>query len=148
MNFTDLYPLGVREITVFQGDAFAFVQATVMGNRVPKGEGSVDLQFWGALQESGTHSPDDRYCIACGTWRHKDKMAVHHEHLGLCIACEPNAGVMPPGFKRCKRCWKVKRLGVFSADNRQRDGRQSWCKHCNAERMYLARWHERENKSA
>lgn len=150
MNFRDTYPLGVRVIAVDQGSDFAFVQATVHGDRVPGNAGSrsVELQFWNALSELDVPHPDKRYCVACGMWRHQDTMVICDDHLGLCKACEPNAGVMPPGYKRCRKCWKPKALKAFSADSRQRDGKQSWCKSCNAERMYTTRWHEREKLSA
>ena len=71
MNFRDYYPLGVREIAVDQGTDFAFVQATVWGDRVPKGDRSVELQFWSAAQEAEKNNPHhgELYCSGCGDWR-------------------------------------------------------------------------------
>lgn len=78
MNFRDYYPLGVREIAVDQGGSFAFVQATVWGDRVPKGDRSIELQFWTAAQTAEQNNPHtgELYCSGCGHWRPDDYFPV------------------------------------------------------------------------
>lgn len=78
MNFRDYYPLGVREIAVDQGTDFAFVQATVWGDRVPKGGRSIELQFWSAAREAERNNPHhgELYCSGCGDWRPDDYFPV------------------------------------------------------------------------
>lgn len=47
---------------------------------------------------------------------------------------------VPDGYKACTRCDEVKPLEEFSPDKRSRDGRQSWCRVCNAKRDREACW--------
>lgn len=42
--------------------------------------------------------------------------------------------------KRCTKCHEVKPLDEFPPHKGRRDGRQSWCRVCNAKRVREARW--------
>ncbi len=93
MVFRDTYPLGVRVIAVDQGTDFAFVQATVHGDRVPHGDRSIELQFWSALKEIEIQPAraGGKFCTSCNDWQVYDAFPVdrrmkdgRHSHCKTC----------------------------------------------------------------
>ncbi len=145
MNFRDTYPLGVKEIAVDQGGEYAFVQSTVWGDRVPRGDRSVDLQWWSKTEQRVSGS---KYCITCATWRSADLFNIIDAHMGICKACEPDAGVMLPGWKRCNKCEKVRPHKNFKIDRRNKSGLDSRCKACAADEMFEAYWNAKKDQAA
>jgi hypothetical protein len=93
MIIRDTYPLGVREIAVDQGTDYAFVQATVHGDRAPKGDRSVELQFWSALRDAEIMpaKAGGKHCSNCNDWQVYEAFPINtrmrdgrHSHCKTC----------------------------------------------------------------